>query len=110
MSPVGQLLRSILVPFLGGRELMSPPPCFDEMRMPDGAARPAYARLARWLEELPPERLRFIGNGALVGARLALLSRPLRRRGAQLAQRAEHLQLAGTPDFQTRFTEALLFT
>ncbi len=59
---------------------------------------------------LPPERLRFIGNGALVGARLALLSRPLRRRGAQLAQRAEHLQLAGTPDFQTRFTEALLFT
>ena len=58
MSPVGQLLRSILVPFLGGRELMSPPPCFDEMRMPDGAARPAYARLARWLEELPPERLR----------------------------------------------------
>ncbi len=37
---------------------MTRPPCFDEMRSPDGAARPAYARLARWLEELPPDRLR----------------------------------------------------
>ena len=62
------------------------------------------------IPELPPEKIRFIGNGALVGARLALLSRTLRRRGVQIAQRAEHLQLAGTPDFQSRFTEALLFT
>ncbi len=62
------------------------------------------------IPELPPEKIRFIGNGALVGARLALLSRTLRQRGVQIAQRAEHLQLAGTPDFQDRFTEALLFT
>ncbi len=31
---------------------------FDEMRAPDGAARPAYEQLARWLERLPPGRLR----------------------------------------------------
>ena len=62
------------------------------------------------IPELPPEKIRFIGNGALVGARLALLSRTLRQRGLQIAQCSEHLQLAGTPDFQTRFTEALLFT
>jgi len=61
------------------------------------------------IPELPEENLSFIGNGALVGARLALLSRTLRRRGAQVARQAEHLQLAGTPDFQTRFSEAMLF-
>ncbi len=46
---------------------------------------------------------------ALVGARLALLSRGLRRRGDQVAREAEHLQLAHTPDFQMRFSEAMLF-
>ncbi len=58
---------------------------------------------------LDPEKIRFVGNGALVGARLALLSRSLRQKGAQVARQAEHLQLAGTPDFQMRFAEAMLF-
>jgi uncharacterized circularly permuted ATP-grasp superfamily protein len=30
---------------------------FDEMRAPDGAVRTAYARLANWLENTPPELL-----------------------------------------------------
>jgi len=44
-----------------------------------------------------------------VGARLALLSRTLRRRGDQVARAAEHLQLAHTPDFQMRYSEAMMF-
>lgn len=58
---------------------------------------------------MPTDKLSYIGNGALVGARLALLSSALRRRGDQVARRAEHLQLAHTPDFQMRFSEAMLF-
>ncbi|MFH1569198.1 MAG: ASKHA domain-containing protein [Gemmatimonadota bacterium] len=58
---------------------------------------------------LPLNKLRYIGNGALVGANLALLSRALRRRGQQIARQAEHLQIAGTPGFQMRFGEAMLF-
>ena len=61
------------------------------------------------IPELPEEKLNFIGNGALVGARLALLSRTLRRRGDQVARQSEHLQLADTPDFQMRFSEAMMF-
>jgi uncharacterized circularly permuted ATP-grasp superfamily protein len=33
------------------------PVAFDEMRAPDGAVRTAYARLANWLENTPPELL-----------------------------------------------------
>jgi uncharacterized circularly permuted ATP-grasp superfamily protein len=33
------------------------PIAFDEMRAPDGAVREAYARLAQWLENTPPETL-----------------------------------------------------
>ena len=61
------------------------------------------------IPELPQEKLNFIGNGALVGARLALLSRTLRRRGDQVARQSEHLQLADTADFQMRFSEAMMF-
>ena len=32
---------------------------FDEMRMPDGAVRPAYARLAEWLKRVPPDVLAY---------------------------------------------------
>jgi len=62
------------------------------------------------LPAISPEKIRFVGNGALVGARLALVSRELRQRGALAARQAEHLQLAGTPDFQMRFAESMLFT
>jgi len=61
------------------------------------------------LPRLPAGELRFIGNGALVGAKLALLSTTMRRRGEQVARDSEHLQIANTPDFQMRFSEAMLF-
>jgi len=61
------------------------------------------------IPDLPLERLRFIGNGALAGARMALVSTAMRRRGEGVAREAEHLQIAGTPDFQMRFSEAMLF-
>ncbi|MCC7264282.1 MAG: DUF4445 domain-containing protein [Candidatus Latescibacteria bacterium] len=62
------------------------------------------------LPAMDPKKIHFVGNGALVGARLALISRDLRQRGALSARQAEHLQLAGTPDFQMRFAESMLFT
>ncbi|MDA0748939.1 MAG: ASKHA domain-containing protein [bacterium] len=61
------------------------------------------------IPDLPKGKIRFIGNGALVGARLVLLSDTMRRRGTQVARESEHLQIAGTPDFQMRFSEAMLF-
>ena len=33
------------------------PVAFDEMTMPDGGIRPAYAHLGAWLKDLPPEML-----------------------------------------------------
>ena len=55
------------------------------------------------------ERIRYVGNGALVGASLALVSTDLRRRGDRLPHHAEHLQIAGTADFQMRFSEAMMY-
>ena len=61
------------------------------------------------LPKLPEERIRFIGNAAVVGAKMALLSRAARRRANRIAVEAEHLKIAETPDFQDRYVDAMLF-
>ena len=70
----------------------------------------AGAMLLGLFPRMAPTKIHFIGNGALVGANMVLLARQLRHRSVRVARQAEHLQLAHTPNFQMRFTEAMLFT
>jgi uncharacterized 2Fe-2S/4Fe-4S cluster protein (DUF4445 family) len=56
-----------------------------------------------------PEHIRFVGNAAGVGARLALLDRDVRDRARELAGRAEYLDLATHPAYQQVFMAALEF-
>jgi uncharacterized 2Fe-2S/4Fe-4S cluster protein (DUF4445 family) len=70
----------------------------------------AHALYLGMIPDMPVDRIRFTGNAAAVGARLALVSQEMRRRAEQVARHAEHLQIADTPDFQFRFAEAMLFT
>jgi len=55
------------------------------------------------------ERVRFVGNAAGVGARLALLDRDVFQRARDLAARAEYLELATHPGYQAIFMAALAF-
>ncbi|MBT5875527.1 MAG: DUF4445 domain-containing protein [Candidatus Latescibacteria bacterium] len=61
------------------------------------------------IPEIAEDRIHFIGNAAVVGARLALVSTDMRRRAEKLARSAEHLQIAETAEFQMRFADAMLF-
>jgi len=68
------------------------------------------ASIARMrLVPVDPERIRFVGNAAGVGARLALLDRRVRARAAALARRADYLDLATHPDYQATFMRGLSF-
>ena len=61
---------------------------------------------------LPPidaERIRFVGNAAGVGARLALVDHEVLRRGRELAARAEYVDLAMHPGYQAAFLAALAY-
>ncbi|MDI6843063.1 MAG: ASKHA domain-containing protein [Anaerosomatales bacterium] len=55
------------------------------------------------------ERLRFVGNAALEGARAALVSSTARAEAERLARRIVTLDLASDPRFQRRFVESLDF-
>lgn len=58
---------------------------------------------------LPESRIRFIGNGASLGTKLALLSADERERASHLRQKAEHVDLSLDPEFQMEFATAMIF-
>ncbi|MBI4594047.1 MAG: DUF4445 domain-containing protein, partial [Candidatus Rokubacteria bacterium] len=49
---------------------------------------------------LPPEKVRYVGNAAALGAQLALLSERERARAEEIAGTIEHVSLAAHPDFE----------
>src|SRR5262245_39244936 len=58
---------------------------------------------------LPPERIRYVGNAAALGAQLALLSEVERARAETIAVAIEHVSLAAHPDFEQIFVDAMNF-
>ncbi|MBM4036291.1 MAG: DUF4445 domain-containing protein [Planctomycetes bacterium] len=61
---------------------------------------------------LPPvehERIHFIGNAALVGAKMVLACTGYRAQADAASRETEYLELGGLPDFQHHFAEAMLF-
>lgn len=67
----------------------------------------ASARALGVLPDLPGDRIAFLGNTALAGARKLLLNAPARRACERLAARIRHLPLAGRPEFQDLFVRSL---
>jgi uncharacterized 2Fe-2S/4Fe-4S cluster protein (DUF4445 family) len=61
---------------------------------------------------LPPvehERIHFIGNAALVGAKMVLACTDYRAQADAVSRETEYLELGGLPEFQHHFAEAMLF-
>ncbi|MGI6037106.1 MAG: ASKHA domain-containing protein [Limnochordia bacterium] len=58
---------------------------------------------------LPLEKINTVGNAARIGAQMALLSQPLRQQAQELARQVHYVELAGRPDFQMEFAQAMFF-
>ena len=67
------------------------------------------AKRIRLLPDLPSEKITYVGNAALIGGQMALLSETERHRADQLARRVEHVALATHPQFQEIFVDAISF-
>jgi uncharacterized 2Fe-2S/4Fe-4S cluster protein (DUF4445 family) len=61
------------------------------------------------LPSLPLEKITYVGNAALMGAEMALISEPERKRADVLANEIEHVALATHIEFQEIFIEAMCF-
>lgn len=61
------------------------------------------------LPQVQPERIRFVGNAASTGAKMALLSGKARRDADLIRSRTRHVELANLPDFMMELSESMLF-
>jgi uncharacterized 2Fe-2S/4Fe-4S cluster protein (DUF4445 family) len=59
--------------------------------------------------ELPHDRIVYIGNASLAGAKWAALSRRARARAEVIARLARHVELSNDPDFAMEFAMAMYF-
>ena len=57
--------------------------------------------------DIPPERIKFVGNAAGSGARMALKSTKVRDLADRLSKRVEYVELAIEKDFQAEFAKAM---
>ncbi|OGS28098.1 MAG: hypothetical protein A2297_07560 [Elusimicrobia bacterium RIFOXYB2_FULL_48_7] len=55
------------------------------------------------------EKVRYVGNAACEGARIALVSTEGRWEAEEIAEQVEYIELSGRPDFQDAFVDAMLF-
>jgi len=68
---------------------------------------PANAVTIGLVPDIPPKKIRFVGNAAGSGALMALLSKTKRREALRVSRQVRYLELAADPDFQSEFTSAL---
>jgi uncharacterized 2Fe-2S/4Fe-4S cluster protein (DUF4445 family) len=71
--------------------------------------RRSHARRIGLLPPLPDERIRFLGNTSLIGAKAVLRCRDRAAAAEAVAARVRFLDVSLDPDFQTDFANAMLF-
>ncbi|HOF19070.1 MAG TPA: ASKHA domain-containing protein, partial [Phycisphaerae bacterium] len=59
--------------------------------------------------DIARERIHYVGNASLNGAKWALLSTNMRKQAEQLARDARHVELSQDANFQMEFAEAMIF-
>ena len=64
------------------------------------------AILLGMIPDIPVERIRFVGNTSVIGAKMALLSRAAFARGTQIARSATYYDLITYPDYYEEFMSA----
>ena len=69
---------------------------------------PENAKFIGLVPDVPTEKIRFVGNTAVTGAKMALISREARETAEAISRRVRYLELAIDPDFSQEFSYALL--
>ncbi|MFP4502803.1 MAG: ASKHA domain-containing protein [Candidatus Hydrogenedentota bacterium] len=84
-----------------------------EVRIAGGFGSFIRRRNAQRIGLLPPgvprERIRYVGNASLSGARWALLCRDARARAEAIARTCTHVELSRHPEFDMAFAMAMVF-
>ena len=73
-----------------------------------GYINPENAKFIGLVPDVPTEKMRFVGNTAITGAKMALISNEARETAEMLSKKVRYLELAADPDFNLEFLNATL--
>jgi len=68
---------------------------------------PVNAKIIGLIPDIPNDRIRFVGNTAIMGADMALLSGEARAKAEEIARRVKYIELSAHPLFQKEFYSAI---
>jgi len=68
---------------------------------------PENAKMMGLFPDIPTERIKFVGNTALSGAKMALISTDARKTAEMLSRRIRYIELASDPEFPSEFADAM---
>jgi len=69
---------------------------------------PENAKIIGLIPDVPMEKVEFIGNAAIVGAKMALISEDARKKADKISKKVRYLELAADPNFNEEFLKATL--
>lgn len=69
---------------------------------------PVNAKIIGLIPDVPTEKIRFVGNTAVTGAKMALLSEEMKKNAELISKKVRYIELANDPDFNKEFVKALL--
>ncbi|MDH7477989.1 MAG: ASKHA domain-containing protein [Candidatus Bathyarchaeota archaeon] len=69
---------------------------------------PQNAKIIGLIPDVPTEKVEFVGNTAIVGAKMALISNEARKKADTIAKKVRYLELAADPSFKKEFLKATL--
>jgi uncharacterized 2Fe-2S/4Fe-4S cluster protein (DUF4445 family) len=67
---------------------------------------PEKAKLIGLVPDVPTEKIRFVGNTALSGAKMSLISADARKTAEELSRKVRYIELASDPEFYKEFADA----
>ncbi|MGD0996149.1 MAG: ASKHA domain-containing protein [Candidatus Bathyarchaeia archaeon] len=67
---------------------------------------PENAKLIGLVPDVPTEKIRFVGNTALSGAKMLLISEDARKTADELSRKVRYIELASEPEFNNEFADA----
>jgi uncharacterized 2Fe-2S/4Fe-4S cluster protein (DUF4445 family) len=67
---------------------------------------PENAKLIGLVPDVPTEKIRFVGNTALSGAKMLLISEDARKTADELSRKVRYIELANEPKFNDEFADA----
>jgi len=68
---------------------------------------PLSAKILGMLPDIPTEKIKFVGNTAITGAKMCLTSKETREKAYALSKKIRYVELAVDPDFQKEFVNSM---